>query len=150
MPIEIERKYLVHKHLLPKLEVFQHHSIIQGYLSSDPNLTIRIRLKNNKAFLTFKGKTTGISRTEIEIPVDVSVADELISSFELKTLIKKRYLIPIEEMLIELDVFEGPLQGLILAEIELKSEDQEIVLPDWIADDVSDREEYYNSNLINS
>ncbi|NBU47392.1 MAG: CYTH domain-containing protein [Flavobacteriales bacterium] len=150
MPIEIERKYLVHKHLLPKLEVFQYHSIIQGYLSSDPNLTIRIRLKNNKAFLTFKGKTTGISRTEIEIPVDVSVADELISSFELKTLVKKRYLIPFEEILIELDVFEGPLQGLILAEIELKSEGQEIVLPDWIADDVSDREEYYNSNLINS
>ncbi|MFM8243745.1 MAG: CYTH domain-containing protein, partial [Crocinitomicaceae bacterium] len=82
MPIEIERKYLVHKHLLPKLDVFQHHSIIQGYLSSDPNLTIRIRLKNNKAFLTFKGKSTGISRTEIEIPVDVSVADELISAFE--------------------------------------------------------------------
>lgn len=148
MPIEIERKYLVHKDLLPELDVYQHHSIIQGYLSPDPNLTIRIRLKNNKAFLTFKGKSIGISRTEIEIPVDVSIAAELISSFELKTLVKKRYLIPFQHLLIELDVFEGPLQGLILAEIELHSENQELVLPEWIAEEVSDREEYYNVNLI--
>ncbi|MBM3418566.1 MAG: CYTH domain-containing protein [Bacteroidetes bacterium] len=150
MATEIERKYLVHKHLLPNLDVYKCDTIIQGYLSTNPELTVRLRIKNDLSYLTFKGPRQGFSRTEIEFPVDLAVAEDLISSFQLALLSKKRYTIPFKEIFVELDVFERRLEGLILAEIEMSSEKQPIELPEWIAEDVSVKEEYYNVNLIKS
>ncbi|MBM3454309.1 MAG: CYTH domain-containing protein [Bacteroidetes bacterium] len=150
MSTEIERKYLVHKQLLPNLDVYKCDTIIQGYLSTNSELTVRLRIKNDLAYLTFKGPRKGISRIEIEFPVDLAVAEDLISSFQLTLLSKKRYTIPFKEIFVELDVFEQRLEGLILAEIEMSSEKQAIELPEWIGEDVSVKEEYYNVNLIKS
>jgi adenylate cyclase len=148
MGVEIERKFLVHKELVPDLTSFKFDMIHQGYLSSNPDLTIRIRLKNDSAYLTFKGKSQGISRKEIEIMVDSSLANELISDFHITLLEKKRFYIPYGQLTIELDIFEGKLEGLVLAEIELTHENQSIEFPSWFSKEVSNDPAFYNVNLL--
>ena len=148
MSVEIERKYLVNNELIPSLEGFKSDIIVQGYLSSIPELTIRLRLKNESALLTFKGKTEGIKRQELEIPIDSEFAHKLIQSFDILVLRKKRYYIPQGHLTIELDVFEGKLDGLILAEVELADEDEQFSLPEWFGQEVSYDPAYYNVNLI--
>ena len=149
MDFEIERKFLVDLNLLPDLSSFDFDEIVQGYVSKNSNLTVRIRIKNKEAYLTFKGKTIGISRTELETKVDLEFAEKLILNFNLELIRKKRFYIPFENNIFELDVFEGKLDGLILAEVELSSEDELIRLPNWISREVSDDPQYYNVNLIN-
>ena len=145
MKKEIERKFLVKKDLfLPNTEG---EYIAQGYLSSTPERTVRVRIKNNRGYLTIKGKNEGISRSEFEYEIPESDAKELLQLCEPSIIIKRRYIVNINDSIWEVDVFEGENAGLIVAEIELKSEEDTFSKPDWIGEEVSFDVRYYNSNL---
>ena len=148
MTLEIERKFTVNIEKWAEVIKPQPISIAQSYLSSSPECTVRVRLKGEKAYLTIKGKTNGISRSEFEYEVPVDEATEMMNTLSSKTLSKKRYEINVRNHLWEVDVFEGKLAGLIIAEIELTSEDEVFELPEWVIEDVSHDAQYYNSNLI--
>lgn len=145
---EIERKFLVDLHKWEVLEKPTPQVIKQGYISTDVEKTVRVRTKNNLAFLTIKGKTEGISRAEFEYEIPLIDAEILLSDFCSKVLYKNRYEIVHAEKMWEIDVFEGKLAPLVLAEIELNSEDELFELPPWIGEEVSHDVNYYNSNLI--
>ena len=145
---EIERKFTVD---LQKWEAVKKpfpQQIVQSYLSTNPDCTVRVRIKGSKGFLTIKGKTVGISRSEFEYEIPLDDAEKMIASFAEKTLSKLRYEIKVGKHNWEIDVFQGKIEGLIIAEIELSSEDEAFQLPDWVIEDVSDNPEYYNSRLI--
>jgi CYTH domain-containing protein len=146
--MEIERKFTVNIEKWAEVIKPQPISIAQSYLSSSPECTVRVRLKGEKAYLTIKGKTNGISRSEFEYEVPIDEAIEMMNTLSSKTLYKKRYEINVGNHLWEVDVFEGKLAGLIIAEIELTSEDEVFELPEWVIEDVSHDAQYYNSNLI--
>jgi adenylate cyclase len=146
---EIERKFLVKGEFLPYTS--QSFKIIQGYLSTDPNKTVRIRIKNEVAFLTIKGKSDaeGLSRFEWEKEIDLATAQKLILLCEAAIIIKTRYIIPNQNgLFFEVDVFEGNNQGLVVAELELPETDTEYEKPDWLGEEVTGKPEYYNANLI--
>ncbi len=146
--MEIERKFLVDKKLWNLVEKPQPKEIIQAYLLRSTEKTIRVRIKGDKGFLTIKGKTTGISRSEFEYEIPFEEAEQLISEFADKVILKNRYEIKVGNHLWEIDEFHGKLEGLLLAEIELSYEAEEFVLPMWAKTDVSTDENYYNSQLI--
>ena len=146
--MEIERKFTVDIEKWAEVIKPQPISIAQSYLSSSAECTVRVRMKGEKAYLTIKGKTSGISRSEFEYEVPVNEAKEMMNTLSSKTLSKKRYEINVGNHLWEVDVFEGKLAGLIIAEIELTSEDEVFELPEWVIEDVSHDAQYYNSNLI--
>lgn len=148
MPLEIERKFLVHPKLWDALIKPKGKRIIQSYLSFTPERTVRVRVKDTSAFITIKGKTEGISRLEYEYPIPVSDAQDMIEQLQLDSINKIRYNIPIDNHIWEVDVFFGENNGLILAEIELESEDEPFTIPNWISKEVSDDSRYYNSNLL--
>lgn len=117
----------------------------QGYLVTDPNKTIRVRQTDNKGFLTIKGLSIGATRSEYEIPCDE--AKELLDNFAISELLKIRYKLYFDNKLWEVDEFLGDNNGLIIAEIELKSEDEYFNIPKWVEKEVTGQEKYYNSNL---
>lgn len=139
MSKEIERKFLIHKHLFNP--TVKGDFIAQGYLSKNP--TVRVRIKNDKAFLTIKSKTQGISRSEYEYEIPLPDAQELLKLCEPSIIVKRRYVIDRWEV----DIFEGDNDGLIIAEIELDDENESFDKPIWIAEEVSFDERYFNSNL---
>ncbi len=145
--VEIERKFLVlpeHRaELLKKKGIY----LRQGYLSTDPCKTIRIRIKQDQAFLTVKGLTSGISRTEIETNITVSSAEALFDAFIVHEIQKIRRNIVIEGKCWEVDEFLGKHEGLWIAEIELEKADEIFVQPSWIGREVSSEKEYFNSYL---
>lgn len=149
--IEIERKYLVKSYDFKS--VFSKKSdIAQGYLSSVAERTVRVRIKGEKGFLTVKGigNATGVSRFEWEKEIAVDEAKELLKLCEKGVIEKTRYEVNYGHHLIEIDVFHGENDGLILAEIELKNEDEIIEKPDWLGDEVTNDKRYYNSYLSQS
>ncbi|MDE7426424.1 MAG: CYTH domain-containing protein [Muribaculaceae bacterium] len=149
---EIERKFLVNGNAYKALAVKEIH-MCQGYLCTDPHRTVRVRIADDVAYLTIKGITTGASRSEWEykIPVDDAraILEECCAG---KYLSKTRYIIPVENcnLFWEIDEFHGQLSGLVLAEIELPSEDMLITLPEFIGSEVTGQKTYYNSSLLNS
>tara|TARA_B100001559_G_scaffold11041_1_gene9697 strand:+ start:976 stop:1422 length:447 start_codon:yes stop_codon:yes gene_type:complete len=148
MTIEIERKFLV-KNLDFIKESFKKTNIIQGYLSKDPLRTVRVRIEDNMAFLTIKGKSSkgGISRLEIEKPISLKEAKILIKIC-LPYLIKKvRYMIKKNDSIFYVDVFKEKNNGLIIAEIELDSIDSLYPVPYWLGEEVTGQTKYYNSQL---
>ncbi len=147
MPKEIERKYLVDHSKWEKLNKTPGELYRQGYLLTDPRKTIRVRLTPAKAYLTIKGITTGASRDEYEYEIPVQDAKELLDKLSLSELSKTRYTIGHKGNTWEVDEFSGDNNGLIVAEIELESEDQAYEIPDWIGKEVTGEEKYYNSNL---
>jgi CYTH domain-containing protein len=147
--MEIERKFLVKEQLWEAIEKPSPSRIVQAYLVNSAEKTIRIRIKGTKGFLTIKGPTQGISRSEFEYEIPLKDADELISTFAEKVIEKFRYEISFKNHLWEVDVFTGKLEGLCIAEIELNSEDEHFELPEWVGEEVSTDLNYYNSNLIN-
>ena len=147
MAKEIERKFLVDREKLPPLE--NPHIITQGYVSGCLTATVRIRISNSEAFLTLKGKSTGLTRSEFEYPIPLSDARQMLEELCNTTVIeKKRYLIPCKEHIWEVDVFEGNNQGLIVAEIELTNENETFAKPEWVIQEVSNDPKYRNSNLL--
>lgn len=146
--IEIERKFLVLNNDFLN-EFKQKHKIVQGYLNSNPNRAVRVRIKDNEAFITVKGigNETGMSRFEWEKEISIIEAEQLIQLCEPRIIDKIRYLVPFENQLIEVDVFNGENQGLILAEIEINSEKTQIIKPSWLGKEVTNDNRYYNSYL---
>jgi adenylate cyclase len=145
MPFERERKFLVKSELIPEPE--KSTSIIQAYLSTHPERTVRIRLAGEQAFLTVKGGMAGISRLEFEYPIPAADARELIGLAVNKPVEKTRKEIHVAGKKWEIDFFEGANRGLVLAEIELDTEDEEFVLPDWADKEVTGDWRYHNSQL---
>jgi len=148
MAIEIERKFLVSGDFYSQAK--KHFNITQGYLSLDKERTIRIRIQNKKAFLTIKGKSNkeGITRFEWEKEISLSEGEALLKLAIGSCIEKVRYHIPIGKHLFEVDVFSGENKGLIIAEIELNSESESFIKPQWLGKEVSDDNRYYNSNLV--
>lgn len=146
MAIEIERKFLVRSNEWRKDAVGTPYR--QGYLTTDPERTVRVRLAGDKGFLTIKGKTEGMSRCEFEYPIPVAEASELLDTLCLSPLIEKiRYCVKYAEHLWEIDEFAGENAGLILAEVELDSSDQLVELPPWVGEEVTTDPRYYNASL---
>ena len=145
MATEIERKFLVDADKISAVNFSDEETIAQGYLSTDP--TVRVRVKNNRGYLTIKSSTIGISRQEFEYEIPTVDAEELLTLCGTRVLKKIRRKIFHGGHVWEVDFFAGRLEGLILAEVELKSPNEPVDLPDWIAKEVSDDERYFNSNL---
>jgi len=147
MAKEIERKFLVDRRKLPPLR--SPLNITQGYIPGAATATVRIRISNDKAFLTLKGKADGLTRSEFEYAVPPADARQMLEEFCYASFIeKKRYLIPYEGHIWELDIFEGENEGLMIAEIELSSENETFSMPAWITKEVSSDPRYRNSSLI--
>ena len=148
--VEIERKYLVTNcdFIMESKENFR---IVQGYLNSNPERTVRVRIKGGKGFLTIKGigNESGMTRFEWEKEITVSEAEALLLLCEKGTIDKIRYNVIFENHLFEVDVFQGENEGLIVAEIELQSENETFSKPNWLGNEVTSDERYYNSFLSN-
>lgn len=146
--MEIERKFLVDKEKWALVEKPAPKQIVQAYLVNTPDKTVRVRIKGDKGFITIKGATIGITRSEFEYEIPLDDAKQLIAQFAEKVIDKQRYEINVGNHLWEIDEFHGKLEGLILAEIELESEYEKFVLPEWVTTEVSTDPEYFNSKLI--
>jgi len=120
----------------------------QGYLSIDPERTVRIRLAGERAWLTIKGHNIGASRPEFEYDIPPPEARQLLALCIPPLIDKTRYRIPYGSHTWEVDVFHGDNAGLVIAEVELSAEDEVVALPDWIGEEVTGDPAYYNSNLI--
>ncbi len=147
MGLEIERKFLVKGDF--KQYAYKQEAIVQGYLSSVPERTVRIRIKGEKAYLTIKGvgNASGMSRYEWEKEVSVDEARELIAICEPGIIDKTRYYIGYNDHTFEVDEFHGENEGLVMAEIELSDEADTFEKPDWLGDEVTGDKRYYNSYL---
>ena len=147
MAVEIERKFLVkNEEWRDSVESSKH--IMQGYLATNANATVRVRVKGEQAFLTIKGASQGISRSEYEYPIPVADAELMLRDLPVSPVIDKvRHDVRCGAHLWELDVFAGANQGLVMAEVELATEDETFELPSWAGDEVTAEPRYYNVNL---
>lgn len=145
---EIERKFLV-KNTDFVNDSFDQNRIEQGYLNSDKNRAVRVRIKKDKGFLTIKGisNDSGTSRFEWEKEISVDEATQLLAICEPGAIRKTRYLVKKNEHIFEVDVFDGDNKGLIVAEIELNNEDEAFEKPKWLGEEVTGQTKYYNSQL---
>lgn len=148
MSLEIERKFLVHHDEWLKVRPEQGVEIIQGYLHKAKDKTVRVRIKGAKGFITIKGETEGISRKEFEYEIPYSDALSMLEEFCPRRIHKIRYEIKHGEHLWEVDEFLSPRPELILAEIELGSENEVFKLPSWAKEEVSHDPQYFNANMI--
>ncbi len=148
MSLEIERKFLVKSNDF-KGEAYLKKNIKQGYLNSDKNRTVRIRIADDTAFITIKGtsNTSGTTRFEWEKEIDKNEAEQLLLLCEPSIIDKTRYLVQKEQHTYEVDVFFGDNKGLQIAEIELTSEDENFEKPTWLGKEVTGDKKYYNSSL---
>lgn len=146
--MEIERKFLINESEWNSLEKPTPTRISQAYLSDEKKCTIRVRIKGSKGFLTVKGETKGITRSEYEYEIPVDEAERMMAEFCSRVLSKDRYCIEVAGHTWEVDVFHGKLAPLIIAEIELESENEKFSVPKWVGKEVSSDASYYNSNLI--
>ncbi|QIK37014.1 CYTH domain-containing protein [Caldichromatium japonicum] len=147
MPIEIERKFLV-KNDDWHAQATEGVRLIQGYLSADPHLTVRVRIQGDAAVLTLKGGSRGISRLEFEYPIPLADAEEMLTALAVFPPIDKtRYLVRHEGHCWEIDVFTGANAGLVIAELELARPDEPFTRPDWLGEEVSGDPRYLNVNL---
>ena len=148
--MEIERKYLVTSDCYKQMAVARHH-IRQGYISREKTGTVRVRISDDKAYLTIKGKPAAghFARYEWEKEIDVADAVELIKLCQGTIIDKTRWIVPAKEegLKWEVDEFHGKYEGLVVAEIELESEEQVVELPDFIGKEVTDDPRYYNANM---
>jgi adenylate cyclase len=146
--VEIERKFLVKSNDF-KEQAFTQNNIAQGYLSSIPERTVRVRIKGNKGFITIKGisKEGGMSRFEWENEIPVDEAQELLKLCEKGKIEKTRFEIKSGEHIFEVDEFYGENEGLVMAEIELQSETDSFEKPDWLGEEVTNDTRYYNAYL---
>jgi len=144
VPVEIERKFLVNGNSWRNGQGIR---ICQGYLNRDKERTVRVRLSGDKGFLTIKGMNIGATRAEYEYEIPVSHAEELLKICDGPVLEKNRYAHDYNGLIWEVDEFLGENEGLIVAEVELKRENQSFDRPDWIGQEVTTDPRYFNSNL---
>lgn len=148
MPQEIERKFLVKGEY--KSQAYAQSRIIQGYISSARGRTVRIRIRDEKGYLTIKGASdaSGVSRYEWEKEIPLDEAGELMKICEPGVIDKTRYLVRSGKHIFEVDEFYGENEGLVVAEVELTSEDESFEKPDFIGQEVTGDVRYYNSQLM--
>jgi adenylate cyclase len=146
--IEIERKFLVLSNAFLD-EAIEKKRIVQGYLSTVPERTVRVRIKADKGYITIKGKSTnnGTTRLEWEKEISLSDAEALLFICERGVIDKVRHEIIVGNHKYEVDVFSGENEGLIMAEIELESENEGFEKPHWLGQEVTNDERYYNAYL---
>jgi adenylate cyclase len=146
MSFEIERRFLVYGDIWRSC--CNGSRIIQGYFSTRTNSKIRIRIRDETAYLTIKGKRQGIVRAEFEKFIPLSLAEAMLARLPPESLIEKtRYEIEHADLTWEVDVFEGRNAGLVIAEVELYHPEQPVVLPGWVGPEVTFDERYSNSRL---
>ena len=147
MKKEIERKFLIKGDFMPY--VSSATRIEQGYVAKSDELTLCIRTRDDKGFLTIKGRSNalGMSRSEWEYEIPVEEARELLK-YSRGTISKTRYIVPVGEHIFEIDRFYGANEGLVIAEVELTSEDEEYPHPEWLGEEVTGDRRYYNSQLL--
>ncbi len=146
MAVEIERKFRTNG--VDFLANQEGERLIQGYLSHDPRATVRLRVQGDRAWLTIKGKTHGASRSEFEYPIPSADAHAMLEEMCPEGVIDKtRYRIRVGEHVWEVDEFHGENRGLVVAEVELDSEDQPFERPPWLGEEVTGDPRYYNSAL---
>lgn len=147
MGMEIERKFLVRD--LRWKTMAQGVLLRQGYLSSNPERVVRVRIEGERALLTIKGRNTGAARGEWEYPIPVVDAQTFLDELCERPIIEKlRYRIPWHGLVWEVDEFLGENAGLIVAEVELHTENQVFEKPDWVGEEVTHDSRYYNANLL--
>lgn len=146
MAKEIERTFLVDDDSFRKMSSFTVH-ILQGYLNRDPERTVRIRIRNDSAFFTVKGKTVGCERDEFEYEIPLEDGLEMLKLCSGKILDKTRYMVPFGNFVWEVDEYHGDLQGLIVAEVELPNANVDVPLPPFVGKEVTGDPKYYNSQL---
>ena len=146
--LEIERKFLVTSDQF-KADALAKNEISQGYLNSNPERTVRVRIKGESGFITIKGKgnETGTTRFEWETEIPLSEAKPLLALCEKGVIEKMRYEVKVGKHTFEVDEFFGDNEGLIVAEIELKSEDETFEKPHWLGEEVTNDNRYYNAAL---
>ncbi len=146
--IEIERKFLV-KSTAYKVTASTQTRIVQGFLSIDPERTVRVRIKGENGFITVKGKSNieGTTRFEWEKEIPTTEAEALLKLCLPGVIDKIRYEVPVENVVFEVDEFFGDNEGLTIAEVELESEAQAFSKPDWLGEEVTGDIKYYNSKL---
>lgn len=149
MPLEIERKFLVTGDF--KSLAYAHSRIRQGYICSGGGKTVRIRMRDDKGFLTIKGPSNrdGMSRYEFETEVSLSDAQDLMRLCEPGIIDKTRYLVKSGRHVFEVDEFYGDNEGLVMAEVELSDENEPFEKPSFIGEEVTGDRRYYNSHLRN-
>ncbi|MDH5470449.1 MAG: CYTH domain-containing protein [Gammaproteobacteria bacterium] len=146
MPLEIERKYTVINDGWRSQAIGSHY--VQGYLSLDPERTVRVRRVADQAWLTIKGRSRGMVRSEYEYPIPPEHAGELLGMCLQPLIEKTRYRVMHAGLTWEVDVFSGDNAGLVIAEIELESASQVPELPAWVGEEVTDDVRYYNASLV--
>lgn len=148
MAVEIERKFLVQSDAF-KTKAFNSYYIKQGFLNSHAERTVRVRIKKDKGFLTVKGKSSsdGLTRFEWEKDIALEEAEALLKLCEKGIIDKTRYEVKAGSHIFEIDEFYGENEGLIIAEVELNSENESFEKPDWLGEEVTGDIRYYNSNL---
>ncbi len=147
MGTEIERKFLVNQKQWRAPNSGVYYS--QGYLTTNQGLTVRVRIAGEQAFLTIKGPTQNYSRLEFEYPIPRADAQVMLDTLCDRPLIEKiRYQVEYQGLLWEIDEFQGDNAGLMIAEVELTTENQSVELPDWVGEEVSTDSRYYNANLV--
>tara|TARA_R110002072_G_scaffold174802_17_gene330555 strand:+ start:10434 stop:10907 length:474 start_codon:yes stop_codon:yes gene_type:complete len=146
--LEIERKFLVITDVFKK-DAFKQTRIVQGFLNTHPERTVRVRIKGDQGFLTVKGisNQSGTIRSEWEAEISVTDAEELLELCEPGIIDKTRYEIKVGKHIFEVDEFSGENEGLIVAEVELNSEDELFEKPIWLGKEVTGEVKYYNSQL---
>ena len=144
---EIERKFLVDKALWYEVRP-EGTDYRQGYIVNTKGKTVRVRVAGAKGYLTIKGATQGATRAEFEYEIPVEEARQLLQFCEGPLIEKTRYKVEVEQHLWEVDEFSGENDGLIMAELELESEDQPFAKPAWVGPEVTDDPRYYNANLV--
>jgi adenylate cyclase len=147
MAFEIERKFLINDDSW-NMDSDNGTLLRQGYLNSKAERTVRVRISGNKGILTIKGKNENLTRKEFEYQIPLDEAMNLLQLCEKPIIEKTRYLIIKDKHTWEIDVFEGENKGLIVAEIELTSEQETFEIPSWLGKEVSFETKYYNSSLI--
>lgn len=148
---EVERKFLVTSEQF-KAQAFGHVRIVQGFLSRDPERTVRVRIKGESGFLTIKGKSQdgGVSRFEWEKEIPVKEAHELLKICVSGTIDKIRFFVDSGDHVFEIDEFHGENHGLVVAEVELGTVNEKFRRPGWLGQEVTGLNRYYNSQLSNN
>lgn len=144
---EVERKFLVSDEFIKT--GMDHKQIIQGFLNSDPERTVRIRVSGDEAWITVKGlgNSSGTTRFEWEKEIPLEDANALLPLCEKGIIAKTRYIVPVGDHIFEVDFFHNENEGLVLAEIELNHEDETFTRPQWLGEEVTGIKKYYNSAL---
>lgn len=148
MATEIERKFLVTDESW-RQQVYRSEHLCQGYLVSDRQRSVRVRVSDNEAWLNIKSGTLGVSRSEYEYPIPVEDGREILDHLCRRPLLEKtRHYVRYGSYVWEIDVFEGDNEGLVMAEVELANSEDKFPRPQWLGEDVSDDPRYYNARLV--